>query len=46
LLGEQGLCEHFPKGTPLVTSQFHPPIRSLSGIRAAGSYQSLLRGNG
>ncbi len=31
LFGEQGLCKHCHKGTPLVISWFHPPTRSSSG---------------
>jgi hypothetical protein len=38
LFGEHGLRVHCPKGNLLVTSQFHPLMRSLSGIQAAGSY--------
>ncbi len=44
--GEQRLCKHCPKGTFLVTSRFHLPTGSSSGIQAAESYQSLSQGNG
>ncbi len=33
LFGEQGLHEHCPKGTLLVTSHFHPPTRSFLGYK-------------
>jgi hypothetical protein len=46
LFGEQGLCKHCPKGTPLVTSWLLFPTQSLCAIWAARSYWFSLRGNG